>query len=279
MTRTFVTPNKQSNAGTVPMPSLRPFLDLTDETNLFKSPLIPVPNRAKSLIIGKGGSTIRQLEQDHQVRIEFSNGKAPNWGTLPSDGNMQIVCNESNDKWKRCEKAIQQYLKTKDWHWTGTQYEERNAREAKYGSKRNQIEKLALERNQFFEMSKKAFENGAKKEAKELAEKGHAKNRELHALKKSIQTGIVEENVNLKSGVVDLHGLEVEQAKQVLNRSLEAWARKPGTKRKAGLEVITGRGVHSEGKAARVKPAILLYLQARGIKYESVNDGSVVVYV
>ncbi|XP_048450754.1 NEDD4-binding protein 2-like, partial [Rhincodon typus] len=67
----------------------------------------------------------------------------------------------------------------------------------------------------------------------------------------------------LPQNVLDLHGLHVEEAQyhleKVLFEKIDEYQRKGG---KSYLTVITGRGSHSQGGIARIKPAVIDYLKS-----------------
>jgi DNA-nicking Smr family endonuclease len=86
---------------------------------------------------------------------------------------------------------------------------------------------------------------------------------------------------------VDLHGLLLPEAIAVVERTLQAIRdeyRATGPEGKllaiqhghAALEIVTGRGAHSEGHAV-LKPAIQEYLTQSKIIYAEKNEGSLIV--
>jgi NEDD4-binding protein 2 len=77
---------------------------------------------------------------------------------------------------------------------------------------------------------------------------------------------------------VDLHGLTVEEALDVAERALDS---RPGPRglAPARIRFVTGRGLHSQGGAARIRPALLAYLQQRGCRFSAANPGTVEVEV
>lgn len=75
---------------------------------------------------------------------------------------------------------------------------------------------------------------------------------------------------------IDLHGLYVSEAIERINRHLEKC-------RDAGVErttIITGRGLHSQGGVAKIKPEVERWLQERVAKYRVLpkdNEGAFTV--
>lgn len=74
---------------------------------------------------------------------------------------------------------------------------------------------------------------------------------------------------------MDLHGLQVKEATQVLHALLDLYA---DTKTKF-LRVITGAGKHSLGGKAKLRPAVEELLHNRQLEYQLVGDGAFLVYL
>lgn len=69
------------------------------------------------------------------------------------------------------------------------------------------------------------------------------------------------------SDTLDMHGLHV-------NEALEALKEKIATAQTGkSVHVITGRGSHSKGREARIKPAVLQFLRQNGYRFEETNAG------
>ncbi|XP_063242297.1 NEDD4-binding protein 2-like isoform X3 [Bacillus rossius redtenbacheri] len=81
---------------------------------------------------------------------------------------------------------------------------------------------------------------------------------------------------------LDLHFLQVPEALQVLQLFLDAHVarlREEGRPRRA-LYVVTGRGAHSAGGRARLRPAVLRRLRDQGLRFEqNDNPGLLTVHV
>ena len=71
----------------------------------------------------------------------------------------------------------------------------------------------------------------------------------------------------LPQNVLDLHGLHVDEAIEhlttVLQQKTEEFKQNGG---KPYLSVITGRGNHSQGGVARIKPAVIKYLTSHNFR-------------
>ncbi|GCB74950.1 hypothetical protein scyTo_0018927, partial [Scyliorhinus torazame] len=80
----------------------------------------------------------------------------------------------------------------------------------------------------------------------------------------------------LPQNVLDLHGLHVEEAQyhleNVLLDKINEYQQKGG---KPYLAVITGRGCHSQGGVARIKPAVIDYLKTHNFRFTEPQQGVV----
>ncbi|XP_032916027.1 NEDD4-binding protein 2 [Catharus ustulatus] len=78
----------------------------------------------------------------------------------------------------------------------------------------------------------------------------------------------------LPMNVLDLHGLHVDEAVNQLSRVLqeksEAYQQTGG---KPYLIVITGRGSHSQGGVARIRPAAIRYLTSHNFRFTEIKPG------
>ncbi|XP_074085694.1 NEDD4-binding protein 2 isoform X2 [Macrotis lagotis] len=86
--------------------------------------------------------------------------------------------------------------------------------------------------------------------------------------KKNVATFYAQQNV------LDLHGLHVDEAINhlitVLQRKTEEHKQNGG---KPYLSVITGRGNHSQGGVARIKPAVIKYLTSHNFRFSEIKPG------
>lgn len=123
-------------------------------------------------------------------------------------------------------------------------------------------------------MSKKAFEEDRKKEAKELSDEGKMHGHKMEeSNKRAVDEILKPQNLN-DSDKIDLHGLLVAEAVDA-TRSFAKNAIQAG--KRAQLEIITGAGHHSDAaKGPVIKPAIIDLCKQESWKLEADenNEGS-----
>ncbi|KAG8808859.1 hypothetical protein FRC17_003740 [Serendipita sp. 399] len=104
-----------------------------------------------------------------------------------------------------------------------------------------------------FEESKRAYESGDGAKAKQLSEEGKKHKAEMEHLNKEASDWIFHAN-NTDSGPdeVDLHGLYVKEAISRTEQAVLA-AQQRGD---PTVRLIVGKGLHSQGHVAKLKPAI-----------------------
>ncbi|KAM9294795.1 NEDD4-binding protein 2 [Morus bassanus] len=78
----------------------------------------------------------------------------------------------------------------------------------------------------------------------------------------------------LPMNVLDLHGLHVDEAVNQLSRVLQEKCEEyQQTGGKPYLSVITGRGSHSQGGVARIRPAAIRYLTSHNFRFTEIKPG------
>ncbi|KAF8417806.1 hypothetical protein L210DRAFT_3530445 [Boletus edulis BED1] len=106
---------------------------------------------------------------------------------------------------------------------------------------------------QCFQQSHEAYSQGDGARAKELSEQGKQHERTMVNLNAEASAWIFRQNnQDRKPGEVDLHGLYVKEAISYTEKSIQE-AQQRGD---AEIRLIVGRGLHSDGHVAKVKPAI-----------------------
>jgi len=104
-----------------------------------------------------------------------------------------------------------------------------------------------------FEESKQAYNQGDGARAKELSNEGKHHKQKMEELNQQASDWIfIENNKDSKPGEVDLHGLYVKEAIIYTDRAIEEAKQRGDTE----MHLIVGKGLHSQGGAAKIKPAI-----------------------
>ncbi|XP_045853178.1 NEDD4-binding protein 2 isoform X4 [Meles meles] len=127
-----------------------------------------------------------------------------------------------------------------------------------------------------YSKAKEAYRMGKKHVATFYAQQGSLHEQKM---KEANHLAAVEifEKVNaslLPQNVLDLHGLHVDEAIEhlmtVLQQKTEEFKQNGG---KSYLSVITGRGNHSQGGVARIKPAVIKYLTSHSFRFSEIKPG------
>ncbi|KAI8993845.1 hypothetical protein BD414DRAFT_436080 [Trametes punicea] len=127
-----------------------------------------------------------------------------------------------------------------------------------------------------FEEAHKAYERGEGARAKELSNAGKAAQREMERLNEEAAEWIFRENnKDSQPGEVDLHGLYVKEAIQYTDKAIQE-ARARGDSK---IRLIVGKGLHSAGGVAKLKPAIEELMQRHGLVAELDEHNSGVLIV
>ncbi|KAM4812013.1 NEDD4-binding protein 2 isoform X1 [Urocitellus parryii] len=131
-------------------------------------------------------------------------------------------------------------------------------------------------RMECYSKAKEAYRMGKKNVATFYAQQGSLHEQKM---KEANHLAAVEifEKVNaslLPQNVLDLHGLHVDEAIEhlmtVLQQKTEEFKQNGG---KPYLSVITGRGNHSQGGVARIKPAVIKYLTSHSFRFSEIKPG------
>ncbi|XP_007129301.2 NEDD4-binding protein 2 isoform X1 [Physeter macrocephalus] len=131
-------------------------------------------------------------------------------------------------------------------------------------------------RMECYSKAKEAYRLGKKNVATFYAQQGSLHEQKM---KEANHLAAVEifEKVNaslLPQNVLDLHGLHVDEAIEhlmtVLQQKTEEFKQNGG---KPYLSVITGRGNHSQGGVARIKPAVIKYLTSHSFRFSEIKPG------
>ncbi|KAI9569701.1 DUF1771-domain-containing protein [Boletus coccyginus] len=127
-----------------------------------------------------------------------------------------------------------------------------------------------------FQRSHEAYGRGDGAHAKELSEQGKQHERTMVSLNAEACAWIFRENnLDSKPGEIDLHGLYVKEAVSYADKSIQE-ARQRGD---AEIRLIVGKGLHSDGHVAKIRPAIedLVKKYSLPIEVDPHNAGVLVV--
>ncbi|XP_053434119.1 NEDD4-binding protein 2 isoform X2 [Nycticebus coucang] len=131
-------------------------------------------------------------------------------------------------------------------------------------------------RMECYSKAKEAYRMGKKNVATFYAQQGGLHEQKMKEANHLAAMEIFEK-VNaslLPQNVLDLHGLHVDEAIEhlmaVLQQKTEEFKQNGG---KPYLSVITGRGNHSQGGVARIKPAVIKYLTSHSFRFSEIKPG------
>ncbi|KAK0504879.1 cytoplasmic protein [Armillaria luteobubalina] len=127
-----------------------------------------------------------------------------------------------------------------------------------------------------FSESHEAYNRGDGAGAKELSNQGKKHQQKMEQLNKEASDWIfVENNRDSKPGEIDLHGLYVKEAIARTDIALDEAKRRGDTE----IRLIVGKGLHSKGGAAKIRPAIeeLMHKHQLVAELDPSNSGVLVV--
>ncbi|KFQ36674.1 NEDD4-binding protein 2, partial [Mesitornis unicolor] len=131
-------------------------------------------------------------------------------------------------------------------------------------------------RQECFRKAGEAYRMGMKPVAAFYAHQGRLHEQKMKEANHAAAVQIFE-RVNtslLPVNVLDLHGLHVDEAVDHLSRVLQAKSEEyQQTGGKPYLCVITGRGSHSQGGVARIRPAAIRYLTSHNFRFTEIKPG------
>ncbi|XP_067844583.1 NEDD4-binding protein 2 [Heptranchias perlo] len=131
---------------------------------------------------------------------------------------------------------------------------------------------------EFFSKAAEAHRRDMKAVATFYAQQGHLHGEKMKEANYRAAVRILKRvNVSLlPRNVLDLHGLHVDEAlyhlDKVVIEKINEYQQKGGN---SYLSVITGRGSHSQGGVARIKPAVIGYLKSHNFRFTEPQQGVV----
>ncbi|XP_067663295.1 NEDD4-binding protein 2-like [Haliotis asinina] len=139
-------------------------------------------------------------------------------------------------------------------------------------------------RNECFQKAQEAFRRGMKDVASFYSQQGHLHTRKLKEANMRASQKIMEHRSSflMQHGTLDLHGFHVDEAISILksvieDRETDLQARPD--RRKQSLFVITGKGRHSRGGVAKLRPAIINHLNNMNYRYTEQQPGLFKIYL
>ncbi|PSN66120.1 DUF1771-domain-containing protein [Corynespora cassiicola Philippines] len=149
--------------------------------------------------------------------------------------------------------------------------------EAEYDRLRDLARAEAEKRNSCFQRSREAYESGDGAAAKELSNEGKAHAARMDDYNRQARDFIFRENNaegRVASDTIDLHGLFVEEAEDILEQRIRS-ARQQG---QTHLHVIVGKGNHSSGHVQKIKPRVEALCEELGLQHATEeNEGRIFV--
>ncbi|KAK3100471.1 hypothetical protein FSP39_020574 [Pinctada imbricata] len=153
-----------------------------------------------------------------------------------------------------------------------------NAENPEYDDIRGEANLHYCLRHQCFQKAQDAHSKGMREVASFYARQGHLHTQKIkEANKRAAEKILAQRNQYIEnSNTIDLHGLHVDEAKTILQQVIERRElelQHHPDKRKRQLFIITGRGNHSRGGIARIKPAVINFLQQGQYRFTQVHQG------
>ncbi|KAF1849514.1 DUF1771-domain-containing protein [Cucurbitaria berberidis CBS 394.84] len=149
--------------------------------------------------------------------------------------------------------------------------------EAEYDRLRGLARQEAAKRGSCFDRAHQAYESGDGQRAHELSEEGKGHAQKMEQYNRQARDYIFRENNadgRVAGDTIDLHGLFVEEAEDVLEERIKA-ARQRG---ESHLHVIVGRGNHSTNHVQKIKPRVEQVCRELGLQYKTEeNEGRIFV--
>ncbi|USP78144.1 uncharacterized protein yc1106_05418 [Curvularia clavata] len=149
--------------------------------------------------------------------------------------------------------------------------------EAEYDRLRDLARQEAAKRSSCFDRAHQAYEAGDGAAAHELSQEGKKHAEKMEQYNRQARDFIFRANNSegrVASDTIDLHGLFVEEAEDVLEERIKV-ARQQG---QSHLHVIVGKGNHSRNHVQKIKPRVEQVCRELGLQYRTEeNEGRIFV--
>lgn len=149
--------------------------------------------------------------------------------------------------------------------------------EAEYDRLRDLARQEAAKRSSCFDRAHQAYESGDGGRAHELSEEGKKHAAKMDQYNRQARDYIFRANNSVErvpEDTIDLHGLFVEEAEDVLEERI----RVAKQQRQTHLHVIVGKGNHSKNHVQKIKPRVEQVCREQGLKYRTEeNEGRIFV--
>ncbi|KAA8906128.1 smr domain-containing protein [Sphaerosporella brunnea] len=149
--------------------------------------------------------------------------------------------------------------------------------EREYDRLRELARTEGAKRSSCLQRSQAAYQSGDKAAAHQLSQQGKAHARQMEAYNRQARDFIFRaNNADQAEDTIDLHGLYVEEAGEILEQRIKA-ATARGDE---GLHVIVGRGNHSQGGVRKLAPAVESVCGELGLRFrQEENAGRIYVWL
>ncbi|ORY09019.1 hypothetical protein BCR34DRAFT_569097 [Clohesyomyces aquaticus] len=145
--------------------------------------------------------------------------------------------------------------------------------EAEYDRLRDLARQEAAKRSSCFDRAHAAYESGDGALAHRLSEEGKQHAAKMDQYNRQARDYIFRANNSdgrVAGDTIDLHGLFVEEAEDILEERIKAERQRGGTH----LHVIVGKGNHSVGHVQKIKPRVEQVCRELGLQYATEeNEG------
>ena len=146
---------------------------------------------------------------------------------------------------------------------------------------RKEADEWAAKRRACIEESKVAYRNGEHKKAKKLSKEARKCCEKMEEANWNAAKAILKPQRSKEIGILDLHGLYLEEAKAATDQFLDHWNSIPEKSRPESVQIITGAGKHSRREGYPViRPEVEKILKERDLEYVMMKgDGAFLVYI